>query len=138
MSKTFKTIRPYTPPPPEPYRPPKDDGTSFVPMGSYKRVPKNSAVITEALKWWKASLAMNGMGQNPMDPNVSVVEESNWLIFKLDGKREFMVDRNSNDLSIHVNLNATRSGTLLDRIERWKRDCRGIAPSDVADAFRQK
>lgn len=128
MAKTFKTIRPYTPPPPKPFTA-TDDGTSFVGM-NFHRVPAGAAVIQDALKWWKADLAKNGMGADPMNPAVSVEQGNEWLTFKLDGHAEFFLNRNSTDLQCFakMNTNSASLGTLLNRVSRWKRESKGTGP----------
>jgi hypothetical protein len=127
--KTFKTIRPYVPPTPKPFTA-VDDGRTIVVGQNYKRVPAAAHVVQEGLKWWKASLAVNGMSETPLDPNVTVVEEANRLIFKLDGFMHFVLDRTSDNLKCYKDLQMTHpmGGTLLDLIARWKREAHGTGP----------
>lgn len=108
---------------------------TIVPTMNFRLVRADSHVVAEALKWWKSSLAVNGMSADPINPNVTVLEDPDWIVFRLDGHPAFAVDRNSNDLSVHshptyrdTTPKATKLGTLLTLIEKWKRESRGSGP----------
>lgn len=130
--KTFKTIRPYAP---APFKVPTDDGFSVAPtMGNYLRVPATTHVIQEGLKWWQSACAINGMSANPLNPDVRVLEMTDWLVFYLDDSVGFYLDRNSSDLSCYARqgVASTKMGTLTQLIEKWKQQSKGNPPHVTA------